>query len=180
METLTDAAVSVNAWSDAPAFKTLHAIYSLPVPLESSWEFPMLVEGAAAYIQLVVDSALARAKEPAAATTFVARLRQRRWDAIVASEEIRLQNDASHANVAAGIKTACRRRAERSWSAGALNESVMNKFAMQSKEAAVLFQSIADQGVLELCLGNFVEQVALIALGVEWVYPFFQECFQDE
>jgi ribosomal protein L16 Arg81 hydroxylase len=43
VETLTDGAVSVNAWTEAPAFQKLHEVYALPIPLESFWEFDMLV-----------------------------------------------------------------------------------------------------------------------------------------
>jgi hypothetical protein len=144
---------------------------------------------AAAYIQHVVSSVLLpKGGAPAAAVTFVDRLRQRRWEGIVASGEIIVSGSKGNpADTTATttaqhnrIKAACSGPATSRTKGGASSEEVEEKFLARSKDVALLFQTIADQGVLELCLGNYVEQIALIALGVEGVYPFFSTCFPQK
>lgn len=205
VETLTDNAVSINAWSDAPDYTTLHGVYDLPIPLESEWGLDLLALAATTYIQQLVAAALGDADDHhphnhyhghrgdggATSTTFVRRLWARRWKAIIESKEI----DGGDPETIAKIEAACRKvtsavhtksnvdddygATPRNGIAARIPESVAAKLGAGSKRAAKLFLTMKDRGVRELCIGNYAEHVGAAAFGVDGggVNAFLKTCF---
>lgn len=56
------------------------------------------------------------------------------------------------------------------------DERLYERLFEHSKEVAKAFATLPE-GVLEICLADAMEELAIYAVHVEWVKPFFQVCF---
>eukprot|EP00039_Didymoeca_costata_P007708 m.102996 g.102996 ORF g.102996 m.102996 type:complete len:440 (-) comp13792_c0_seq1:3238-4557(-) len=165
VETLEDNTISVNAWSDAPAYQLLHEAYDLPIPLESSWKFDKMVAAVQALILIVTDGVNVNGDAPWSKEGFVRRLVRRRWDNLVTQNSINLPSVEEDAQM---FKVACSKS----------QIEVIDREIMTHKMTKVikLFQNM-HISVIEICLSNYIERILFAVFGVEKVYPFLRYCF---
>lgn len=176
VETLTDGAVAVNAWSDDPSYSLLEEVYTLPIPLEPFWGFEEMVVATKALIGLLVRGLGGRVAPPWPAGSpgagpgvveagMVKRLVQARWTQLVASGELIPRNQT----LTAKIGRICARGAQPPLpTARKLEHGLVAPLGLLRRIRA---------DVVELALGNYIEHVCMLALGLESVYPFLNQCF---
>lgn len=165
VETVESPSLSVNMWSDAPAYDALEDAYAIPVPIDEDWTLTRRVATASDFLGLVVADVLAQV--PSLATGGVAGfardLYHQRWERIV-----------SAGHVASGkldLQALCG-----STAVAHAAESDRSKLESRAEQVKPFFAKMQPGAVRLLSLGNYVEHVAAAAVGPESAGEFIREC----
>ena len=180
VETVTDRAVSLNAWSDAPAYALLEAAYHLPVPLESDWGFGRRVRATRFFLlhvgrQLEGPAGTAPRGGGGGAPSAMGRLVRKRWERIATNGELA----APAAEVAEEVRRHCAAPApgDAAGHLGASDWAQTEAKILRGARAIVAQLGRIDPAVAELCFGNYAEHVALALVGDAAIVPFLRHCF---
>lgn len=161
MEVLDAPSVSVNVWSDAPAYALLDDAYTIPLPIESDWEASTRVATAAAFLRIVISSVLALHTEDFDVAVFAADLYDQRWRQLLDKGHLIVDSDKG--------RELCSPK----------SSGVVVDQAKLEARAASLHAQFALMGpiaVRQLSLGNYVERVASAVVEPVLVGHFIQNC----
>jgi hypothetical protein len=167
VETLEES-VSLNVWSDAPEYILMNSIYSKPVPLELHWSLDRLVKATRLFSHLLLKSLRIDSDN------FIRKLFLTRYFPLYGYGNGR-GNGVTNLRVNETTTEEIRIICDTDWSAwnDILNQSHVDRSLL---EITPLFRKMKDRSVMELLLGNYLEHVVHVCLGIDQVYCFFQAC----
>eukprot|EP00040_Diaphanoeca_grandis_P000749 m.16358 g.16358 ORF g.16358 m.16358 type:complete len:498 (+) comp11005_c0_seq1:287-1780(+) len=193
VETLAPS-VSLNVWSDAPSYITLNTIYQLPIPFESEWSLSRTTIVAATFLNLIfkmLEVAADEYKSTSTSMSFVqTHIISQRWKELVTSNRLSVVDDPDIAKACKCVTSPP--NSNEPYPANCDTESgssdgengdilfdIIHRTKLEARVNSIIkhFRQIEPQGVLNISLGNYVEHVAMAAVGTKHVYHFLNRCF---
>mmetsp|Transcript_25293 Transcript_25293/g.66135 ORF Transcript_25293/g.66135 Transcript_25293/m.66135 type:complete len:495 (-) Transcript_25293:1335-2819(-) len=163
VETTASPSISVNVWSDAPAYSLLDQAYTIALPLEAEWTVAVRAATAMVFVRRVVDSVLDGRRGGLAA--FASELYHHRWERIVATGHLDVPTTSE-------LGAACRAAVSVAVPPQADARKIDERAAAVRRKLA----AIEPETVRLLSLGNYVERVAAAAVGADATAEFIADC----
>jgi len=154
--TALSTSISVSVWTNFPETSKMHQIARSPLPLKKKWENNKFILSGQLFLQLLIEELDGKGS----AESFVKNLIDLRYGHL-SKKSLKPRNDISF----------CKEALLPFTQEDILKDS-QEEFDLAIKNLKILFQSSENKARRDIWLGNYVEQLAMMVVGVENVVNF--------